>query len=102
MYYLEDRHPQFEYGCYIKVGTAVPYISPWRGDDFQDVIRLIKDIEKRHSRTGQHYYIDNDFYNNEFSKSNYVYYYRFLVRPINDWKQLKHKSTRAQTMQKAA
>ena len=25
MYYLEDRHPEFEYGCYIKVGNAMPH-----------------------------------------------------------------------------
>lgn len=68
MYYLEDRHPEFEYGCYIKVGNAIPYISPWRATNKIDVYRFIHDIEKKHARTGQHFFIDNDFYVNHYKE----------------------------------
>ena len=102
MYYLEDKHPKREYGCYIKVGNAIPYISPWRGTEEWDVMEFIKDIEKRHSRTGQHFYIDNDFYNNHYPAGNYVYYYRFLVREINDWEQFQKNRTETEDADIAA
>lgn len=85
MYYLEDKHPTNEYGCYIQNKGAMPYIAGWRGSSIEDVYRYIAEIEKRHNRYRQHFYIDNDFYNNKYNNSDYVYYYRFLIRKINDW-----------------
>lgn len=84
MYYLEDNHNEYEYSCYVQSKGGIPYIT-WRGQGIEDVYRFIKEIEKKHRRYKQHFYIDNDFYNNEYNNNDYVYYYRFLRRKINDW-----------------
>ena len=92
MYYLEDKHPTEEYTVYIQVKCATPYIGVWRATSMYEVYEFIQEIEKKHAKNNQRFYIDNDFYNNEYKKGDYVYYYRFMVRKINDWHQLKTKS----------
>ena len=91
MYFLEDNHPKYEYCVYIKVRGGTPYLS-WQGTTLTDVYRHIKEIEKKHNRYNQHYYIDNDFYINTYHNNDYVYYYRFMKRKVNDWQTLKTKS----------
>jgi hypothetical protein len=93
MYYLEDKHPTEEYTVYIQVKCGTPYIGVWSGTSMLDVYKFIKEIEKKHARYNQHFFIDNDFYNNHYSKGDYSYYYRFMVRKVNDWKTLKTKET---------
>lgn len=91
MYFLEDKHPKYEYACYIRVKNATPYVQA-RGDDMNDVWREIGEIEKRHARYNQHYYIDNDFYDNPYPNGDYSYYYRFLRREVNDWETLRENN----------
>lgn len=91
MYYLEDKHPKFEYCVYVQVKGGQPYLT-WHGDNIGDVQRYIKEIEKRHGRYKQHFFIDNDFYVNEYHKNDYVYYYRFMKRKVNDWQVLKSEA----------
>lgn len=91
MYYLEDKHPSYEFTCYVQVKSGSPYIGTWRGDNMLDVYRQIKEIEKRHGRRRQHFYIDNDFYNNKYNNNDYVYYYRFMQRKVNDWETVSER-----------
>lgn len=91
MYYLEDDHPAFEYTLYIQVSNATPYIGIWKGDNLKDVYRKIGEIEHKHNKYRQPFYIDNDFYKNEYSNVQNGVYYKFMCRKINDWKELKTK-----------
>lgn len=92
--FLETKHPKFEYTCYVQVKNACPYIGIWRGESIADVYRDILQIEKRHNRYKQHFYIDNDFYENIYKNNDFVYYYRFMYRQVNDWKTLElHSNT---------
>jgi len=92
MYYLEDKHSEYEYTCYIRVADALPYINIWKGTSMEDVWNFIREIEKKHSRYNENYYIDNDFYVNPYRRSDYSHYYRFMVRKVNDWKRLSLKN----------
>ena len=92
MYYLEDKHPSYEYTLYIQVRTATPYIGIWTGSSYDDVFREIGEIEKKHQRFRQPFYIDNDFYNNKYAEAQAGFYYKFMYRKVNDWHELKeHK-----------
>lgn len=92
MYYLEDKHPKFEYTCYIQVKSATPYINVWYATSMAEVYEFVREIEQRHNRTHTPFYIDNDFYNNNYSLGSHNYYYRFMKRKVNDWKQLRLKN----------
>lgn len=92
MYFLEDRHPKYEYACYIRVKNATPYVLPLHCDDIIGVYNFINDLEKRHSRYNHHFYIDNNFYDNPYPNGDYSYYYRFLRREVNDWETLRENN----------
>ena len=92
MYYLEDKHPNYEYTCYVHVKNAIPYINVWHATTMAEVYEHIKEIEKRHNRTCTPFYIDNDFYTNHYSLGSQSYYYRFMQRPVSDWEQLNFKN----------
>lgn len=85
MYYLEDNHPEYEYSCYIRVGSAKPYIAPYVLYDMTDIYRVIEEIERKHNRYHQAFYIDNDFYDNHYNKIENGTYYRFMKRKVNNW-----------------
>lgn len=89
--FLETKHPKFEYTCYVQVKNGCPYIGIWRGESIADVYRDILQIEKRHNRYRQQFYIDNDFYKNKYKNGDFTYYYRFMFRKVNDWQTLKLK-----------
>ena len=86
MYYLNDKHPKYEYCLYTRVNNAMPYIEN-KFSSIDDVYRYISEIEKRHNHYGQIFYIDNDFYNNSYSISTGGFYYKFLRRPVEDWEE---------------
>lgn len=92
MYYLEDKHPKVEYTLYCQVKSGKPFIGIWQGTNMQDVYRQIGEIEKKHGRHRQRFYIDNDFYNNTYTNGDYVYYYRFMQRTVNDWQTVRTKN----------
>lgn len=86
MYYLNDQHPKYQYAIYCRVGNAMPYIIEKWFKDLNDIYRYIAEIEKKHNRYNQAFYIDNDFYNNQYKNINCVYY-KFLRRPVSDWEE---------------
>lgn len=86
MYYLNDKHPQYEYALYKRIGQALPYIEN-TFNSIDDVYRYIEQIEKRHNHYGQLFYIDNDFYKNSYNISTGGTYYKFLRRPVSDWQE---------------
>ena len=88
MYYLEDKHPDYEFTFYVQVKNATPYINVWHAHNMYEVYEYIREIEERHNRTKQPFFIDNDFYDNKYKDGHYNYYYRFLQRKVNDWEQI--------------
>ena len=87
MYYLNDKHPEYEYALYCRVGSATPYIVPRKFNDMSDVLRFIDELEKRHNRYHQIFFIDNDFYENKYSINHNGTYYKFLRRKVFDWEE---------------
>lgn len=87
MYYLNDKHPQYEYCLYVRNCSACPYIAR-TFTDIYDVYRFVEEIEKKHNRYNRVFYIDNDFYQNKYSPNVEGIYYKFLKRRINDWEEV--------------
>lgn len=87
MYYLNDKHPKFEYCVYVRVGNACPYIMPRKFEDMQQVYRFISETEKNNNRYNRIFYIDNSFYKNNYSRNMNGIYYKILRRKINDWEE---------------
>jgi hypothetical protein len=86
MYYLNDKHSEYEYVVYKRVGSARPYLAR-TFDSFDDVLRNVQEIEKRHNHYRQVFYIDNDFYENQYNQNLNGTYYKFLRRPVFDWEE---------------
>lgn len=84
MYYLNDKHSKYEYALYCRVGNACPYIARIF-NSIDEVYRYANEIEKRHNHYRQFFYIDNDFYNNNYNLNSNGTYYKFLRRPVSDW-----------------
>lgn len=85
MYYLNDKHTQYEYAIYCRKGKATPYLL---GQVFQNEIQArnyIETIGKRHERFNQPYYVDNKFYKNTYPSNSNGFYYKVLKRPVKDW-----------------
>ena len=91
MYYLEQKHPKYEYTLYVQMKAGTPYIGVWRSESLQDVYAEIGEIEKKHAKIQLPFYIDNDFYQNKFSNIQVGCYYKFMQRKVNDWETLKTK-----------
>lgn len=93
MYFLNDQHSEYEYICYHKVKDGCPYLMN-TFSSIEDVRRYIVDIEKKHNRYGQIFYIDNDFYDNyyNFNCIGNCFYYKFLRRRVLDWEEFETKS----------
>jgi hypothetical protein len=91
MYYLNDKHLKYEYDVYIQTNNGKPYILGRRFATIDDVYRYTKEIEKKHNHYNQSFYIDNDFYKNEYDKKTVKVYYKFLRRKINDWEEFDKK-----------
>lgn len=94
MYYLNDKHEDYEYTLYVKVGDACPYFAGLRPmKSWREVKDTIKWIEKKHSKSYMGwYYIDNDFYDNPYPLLATSTYYKILRRKVNDWKDFKTKT----------
>lgn len=88
MYYNLLSHPGYEYAIYCRVGNAKPYIIPRLFKDIQEVYRFLEEQERRVGIV----YVDNDFYENKYSKSEKGTYYKVLQRPIADWEDAKEKN----------
>lgn len=87
MYYLNDKHPQYEYCLYIRNGTGCPYIAR-TFDDMFEAQRYIIELEKRNNRFHRIFYVDNEFYKNQYSPNIEGIYYKILKREINDWEEV--------------
>ena len=88
MYYLNDKHPKYEYALYCRHGQGIPFIAR-TFDDIYEVKRFIQEVEKRHNHYHQIFYIDNDFYENQYSINLNGTYYKFLRRPVSDWQEFE-------------
>lgn len=96
MYYLNDKHYEYEYALYCRVGNACPYIREINYiTDMDGVYRYIEEIEKKHNHYRQIFYIDNDFYKNNYSINMNGTYYKFLRRKVQDWEEFGVKQGRA-------
>ena len=90
MYCLNDKHDKYEYGLYIQVNNGLPYIINFPVTDAYKCISVrIQEIEKKHNRYNQRFYIDNDFYNNKYTLDSGGTYYKFLRRIISDWEEFE-------------
>lgn len=86
MYYLNDKHPEYEYAIYTQVNNALPYITELKWViKLDDLLKVAQDIEKKHNHYNQRFYIDNKFYNNKYSLDSGGTYYKILIRNVSDW-----------------
>lgn len=87
MYFLNDKHPEYEFAIYCQCKTATPYIAAIL-NSMQDVRRYLETRVKRCNQFGQIYYIDNIGFKNDYSKAmcNKGFYFKILKRKVNDWK----------------
>jgi len=68
MYFLNDKHPEYEYCLFIQVEKALPYIIEYKYmTTREDILRKVEELEKKHNRYRQRFYIDNDFYDNKYT-----------------------------------
>jgi len=90
MYYLEDKHPEYEYAIYTRIKSGTPFLNEFPSCfNYFDIMRKIEEIKKRHNRYNQLYYFDNDFIENDYNPNVRVdFYYRVLRRPVSDYKVL--------------
>lgn len=87
MYLLNDKHSKYEYIIYTRVKGAMPYLKGKAKQSYYEICKDLEDIAKRHDRYNMTYYIDNDFFKNEYDKSNADFYYKILKREVNDWEE---------------
>lgn len=87
MYYLNDKHPKYEYAIYCRVGNACPYIQRTFTNEKQ-INEFIKGIVRWHNKYHQIFYIDSEKYKNEYSINMNGTYYKILKRTVNDWEEV--------------
>lgn len=91
MYFLNDKHPEYEYCLYTQIDNALPFITELRYITTpEDLFRKIQEIEKKHNHYKQRFYIDNDFYDNKYSLNSGGIYYKFLRRNVTDWQEFNN------------
>lgn len=87
MYYLNDRHPDYQYAVYCKYQGGSPYIKTVL-DNKEQLDQYIESIVNRHNQFHHIFYIDNDFYDNKYPKDLQGIYYKVLKRKVNDWEEV--------------
>jgi hypothetical protein len=87
LYYLNDKHPKYEYVLYIRHGKAEPFLGKVFVS-YYDIKKELEEIAKRHDRFNQVYFIDEDFFENQYSKGEGTYY-KILMREVKDWRTFK-------------
>lgn len=88
MYYLNDKHPKYEFTIYIRQGTAIPYLINTY-NSYYDAKRFLEEKAKRHQHYNQIFYIDEDFFENEYTNNYQGTYYKILKRPVADWEEIE-------------
>ena len=88
MYLLNDKHSKFEYVIYVRCGNARPYLCGKIYSSYMDVCRELESIAKRNDRYHRVYYIDDDFFENQYDKGEGTYY-TILRRTVLDWEEFK-------------
>ena len=91
MYYLNDDHPEFQYAIYCIVNKGCPYIAPRLFDNVMDVYNYIEELAKNNNRYHRTFYVDNDFYNNQYNLDTSNIYYKVLKRKVLDWEEFNTK-----------
>lgn len=92
MYYLNDKHAKYQYALYKQIGDACPFITELHFDNYDGLMVCIKEIEKKHNHYRQAFYIDNDFYQNQYNERAGGTYYKFLRRPVCDWEEFSKEA----------
>lgn len=87
MYYLNDKHSRYEYILYVRHGKAQPYLSGKIYTSYYEIKKDLEETAKRNDRYGRIYYIDEEFFDNEYEKGKGTYY-KILCREVNDWKEV--------------
>lgn len=85
MYYLNDKHSEYEYIIYCKKAKGTPYLMATVFNNEMQIKSFIIEIGERHQRFNQPYYIDNNFYENIHPLTTDVFYYKILKRKVNNW-----------------
>lgn len=91
MYYLNDKHPKYEYAIYIRHGTGLPFIVERPRSNYWDIVRELQEDAKKHERYHRVYFIDDKFFYNHYDKDMKGTYYKILRRPIADWEELEEE-----------
>ena len=94
MYYLNDKHSQYEYGIYIRHGTGIPYIVERPHRNYWDLVRELEEEAKKHHRYNRIYFIDEKWFKNEYERNVVGTYYKILRRPIADWEEIIEEERR--------
>lgn len=87
MYYLNDKHTEYEYTIYIRHGTGLPYLGR-TFTNYYDACRFLKEKAKRHEHYNQIYYIDDEFFENQYERNYQGTYYKILRRKLSDWEEV--------------
>ncbi len=85
MYYLNDQHPKYQYTIYTRHGNALPFLSG-KFDSLRLVKMQLEYLAKDNDRYHRRYYIDEEFFDNEYKKGEGTYY-KILMRKVNDWEE---------------
>ena len=84
MEYVVEKTIQKEYAIYKQVNNATPYISG-TFSNLRQVEEFLTAMENRHKHYRQTYYIDRVGQENHYPKELAQFYYKILVRTVNDW-----------------
>ena len=87
MYYLNDKHPEYEYAIYKRVRKGCPYIAK-TFTNIYDVEEWINAVKKEHDKYHYTYYIDAEKYENQYPLEFAQFYYKILKRQVNDWQEI--------------
>ena len=95
MYFLNDKHPKYEYAIYIRHGLGMPFIIEKPHMTYYDICNYLNEEAKRHERYNRIYYIDNKFFKNHYEFSLNGTYYKILRRPVADWEEIEEAETKS-------
>lgn len=82
-----SRTTKKEYAIFKRVNNATPYVSN-TFSNLSQVDIYFQEIENRHKKFNQTFYIDRVGYKNYYPKELAQFYYKVLERPINEWQEL--------------
>lgn len=73
-----------EYSIYIRQGEGTPYIIGTYKDIFS-VKTALYDMVSLEEERQRPYFVDNDFFNNQYNIQTKLKYFKIIVRDVTDW-----------------